>query len=112
MPVTTDRQYRQLLSASMAMRKEGITELVYNNDPVLAVIRERGNVRSFYGPEIRHHLQINKQTGQWFTGYDKLQNSPIELFNDAYFTPTNLAVPISFNGTELLVNRVGLRSLT
>lgn len=105
MAVTSDRQYRQLLSASMAMRKEGITELVYNNDPVLAVIRERGQVRNFYGPEIRHHLQINKQDGQWFTGYDYLRNSPIELFNDAYFTPTNLAVPISFNGTELLVNR-------
>lgn len=105
MAVTTDRQYRQLLSASMAMRKPGITELVYNNNPVTAVIKDRGNVKSFYGPEIRHHLQINKQSGQWFTGYDKLRNSPIELFNDAYFTPTNLAVPISFNGTELLVNR-------
>lgn len=105
MAVTTDRQYRQLLSASMAMRKAGITELVYNNNPITALIRARGNVRSFYGPEIRHHLQINKQTGGYFTGYDKLRNSPIELFNDAYFTPTNAYVPISFNGTELLVNR-------
>lgn len=105
MAVTTDRQYRQLLSASMAMRKAGITELVFNNNPITALIKERGNVRSFYGPEIRHHLQINKQTGGYFTGYDKLRNSPIELFNDAYFTPTNAYVPISFNGTELLVNR-------
>lgn len=105
MAVTTDRHYRQLLSASMAMRKSGITELVYNNNPLTAVIREQGNVRTFYGPEIRHHLQINKQTAQYFTGYDKLRNSPIELFNDAFFVPTNIAVPISFNGTELLVNQ-------
>lgn len=105
MAVTTDRQYRQLLSASWAMRKPGITELVYNNNVITSVIRDRGNVRSFTGPEIRHHLQINRQTGQWFAGYDKLANAPIELFNDAYFTPTNLAVPISFNGTELLVNQ-------
>ena len=103
--VTNDRQYRQLLSASMAMRKPGITELVFNNNPITAIIRANGNVRSFYGPEIRHHLQINKQTGGYFTGYDKLRNSPIELFNDAFFTPTNAYVPISFNGTELLVNR-------
>lgn len=105
MPVTTDRQYRQLLSASMAMRKPGISELVFNNNVLTAVIRDRGNVRSFYGPEIRHHLQINKQTGGYFTGYDKLANPPIELFNDAYFVPTNAYVPLSFNGTELLVNR-------
>lgn len=105
MPVTSDRQYRQLLSASMAMRKPGITELVFNNNVITAIIRANGNVRSFYGPEIRHHLQINKQSGQYFTGYDKLRNSPIELFNDAYFVPTNIAVPISFSGTELLVNR-------
>lgn len=105
MAVTSDRQYRQLLSASMAMRKEGITELVFNNNVLWSLIKDRGNVRSFYGPEIRHHLQINKQDGQFFTGYDYLRNSPIELFNDAYFTPTNAAVPISFNGTELLVNQ-------
>lgn len=105
MAVTSDRQYRQLLSASWAMRKPGITELVYNNNVVTSVVRDRGNVRTFTGPEIRHHLQIGKSPGQWFTGYDKLKNSPIELFNDAYFAPTNLAVPISFNGTELLVNQ-------
>jgi hypothetical protein len=105
MPVTTDRQYRQLLSASMALRKTEITELVFNNNILFNIIKDRGNVRSFYGPEIRHHLQINKQDGQFFTGYDYLRNSPIELFNDAFFTPTNAAVPISFNGTELLVNR-------
>lgn len=105
MAVTTDRHYRQLLSASMAMRKPGITELVFNNNPITAIIKAQGNVRSFYGPEIRHHLQINKQSGQYFTGYDKLRNSPIELFNDAFFVPTNIAVPISFSGTELLVNR-------
>ena len=105
MPVTNDRQYRQLLSASMAMRKPEITELVFNNNVLFSLIRERGNVRSFYGPEIRHHLQINKQDGQFFTGYDYLRNSPIELFNDAYFTPTNAAVPISLNGTELLTNQ-------
>lgn len=68
MAVTTDRQYRQLLSASWAMRKPGITELVYNNNVITSVARDNGNVRTFTGPEIRHHLQINKSPGQWFTG--------------------------------------------
>lgn len=104
MAVTTDRQYRQLLSASVAYRKAGIEDLVTNSNPVYAAIRENGNIRPYSGPEIRHHLQINTQDAQWFTGYDKLRNSPIELFNDAVFNPTNVAVPISFNGTELLAN--------
>lgn len=104
MPVTSDRQYRQMLSAAVAYRQRGIEDLVSNSDPVINTIREKGNYRSYTGPEIRHHLQINKQDAQWFTGYDKLRNSPIELFNDAVFTPTNIAVPISFNGTELLAN--------
>jgi len=104
MAVTTDRQYRQLLSSSLAYRKAGIEDLVHNSNPVMAAIKANGNVRSYSGPEIRHHLQIAKQDAQWFTGYDKLRNSPIELFNDAVFTPKNIAVPISFAGTELLAN--------
>lgn len=104
MPVTSDRQYRQLLSTAMAYRKPGLEDLVSNSDPVWNTIRENGNYRPYSGPEIRVHLLINKQDAQWFTGYDKLKNSPIELVNDAVFTPTNIAVPISFNGTELLAN--------
>jgi hypothetical protein len=109
MAVTTDRQYRQLLSTAMAYRKQGLEDLVSNSDPVWNTIRENGNYRSYSGPEIRVHLLINKQDAQWFTGYDKLKNSPIELVNDAVFTPTNIAVPISFNGTELLANEGSTR---
>lgn len=109
MAVTTDRQYRQLLSAAMAYRKPGLEDLVSNSDPIWNTIRENGNYRPYSGPEIRVHLLINKQDAQWFTGYDKLKNSPIELVNDAVFTPTNIAVPISFNGTELLANEGSTR---
>lgn len=109
MAVTTDRQYRQLLSAAMAYRKPGLEDLVSNSDPVWNTIRENGNYRPYSGPEIRVHLLINKQDAQWFTGYDKLKNSPIELVNDAVFTPTNIAVPISFSGTELLANEGSTR---
>ena len=109
MAVTTDRQYRQLLSTAMAYRKSGLEDLVSNSDPVWNTIRENGNYRPYSGPEIRVHLLINKQDAQWFTGYDKLRNSPIELVNDAVFTPTNIAVPISFNGTELLANEGSTR---
>lgn len=111
MAVTTDRQYRQILSASIAYRKAGIEDLVHNSNPVMAAIRANGNVRTYSGPEIRHHLLIDKQQAQWYTGYDKLRNSPIELINDAVFTPKNVAVPISFAGTELLANQGSTRQI-
>lgn len=102
--VTTDRAYRQTLSAALAYRKPGIEDLVSNSNVIWNTIRENGNYRSFEGPEIRHHLQIDKQSAQWMTGYDKLKNPPIELFNDAVFMPSTVVVPISFSGTELRAN--------
>lgn len=104
MAVVTDRAYRQTLSAALAYRKPGIEDLVSSSNVIWNTIRRNGNYRSFDGPEIRHHLQIDKQSAQWYTGYDKLKNPPVELFNDAVFMPSTVAVPISFSGTELRAN--------
>lgn len=102
--VQSDRAYRQTLSAALAYRKPGIEDLVSNSDVIWNTVRQNGNYRSFEGPEIRHHLQIDKQSAQWMTGYDKLKNPPIELFNDAVYLPSTVVVPISFSGTELRAN--------
>jgi hypothetical protein len=104
MPVTTDRNYRQLLSTSLAYRTREIQDLVFNSTPVGQLLRERGNFREYTGPEIRVSLEIAKLDGQWFSGYDKLNNEPKEIINDAVFTPKNIAVGFSLTGTELLAN--------
>lgn len=104
MAVTTDRNYRQLLSTAMAYRTREIQDLVFNSNPVSAILREKGLYREYTGPEIRVSLEIDKLDGQWFTGYDKLNNEPKEIINDAVFTPKNLAVGFSLTGTELLAN--------
>jgi len=102
--VTTDRNYRQLLSTSMAYRTREIQDLVFNSNPVTAILREKGLFREYTGPEIRVSLEVDKLEGQWFTGYDKLNNEPKEIINDALFTPKNLAVGFSLTGTEMLAN--------
>jgi hypothetical protein len=102
--VVTDRNYRQILSTSMAYRTREIQDLVFNSNPVSGLLRERGAFREYTGPEIRVSLEIDKLEGQWFTGYDKLNNEPKEIINDAVFTPKNLAVGFSLTGTELLAN--------
>lgn len=104
MAVTTDRQYRQLLATSLADRQKEIQDLVFNSHPVYAMLRDNDRIKPYYGPEIRVHLGIDKLEAQWFTGYDKLNNAPKEIINDAVFTPKNVAVGFSLTGTELLAN--------
>lgn len=104
MAVTTDRHYRQTLTAALAYRQTGIQDLVFNSNPVSAILRQRGMFKTFTGPEIRVPLTIDKLDGQWFTGFDPLNNAPKEILNSAVFTPKNLAVGFSLSGTELRGN--------
>lgn len=104
MPINPIRAYQQTLSAALAYYKSGIEDLVHNSNVVFNTARERGNYVSFDGPEIRHHLEFAKNGVQWATGYDFLENPPIERFNDAVFFPSTVYSPISFSGSELRAN--------
>jgi len=105
MAIVSDRQYRQELSAALAVFSPGIEDLVSNSNPLWNVLKRKGRVRSYGGgPEIRQTLLIDKQVPQWFRAYDFLRNSPIELLNDAVWTPKNVAIPISLSGEEIRSN--------
>jgi len=105
MPVVTDRQYRQILSTAVAERSSGIEDLVSNSNPLYAKLKQKNRFRAFSGPEIRQTLQINKQEVQWARGYDILANPPIELWNDAVWSPAAVYVPISLTGQEMRANQ-------
>lgn len=105
MALTTNRQYRQVLSTALATRSPGIEDLVSNSNPLYNTLKRKGRFRSFDGPEIRQSLQIDKAQAQWYKGYDILANPPIELINDAVWTPKAVVVPISLTGQELRANR-------
>lgn len=104
MPITSTAAYQQVLSMALEDRSSGYQDLVSNNNPVLAVLKRKGNWRPYSGPRIRETLQIAKPDGQWYAGYDYLDNPPVELFNDAYYTPKLVAVPISLTMEEILNN--------
>lgn len=103
--VTTDRQYRQVLSTALALRQPGIEDLVGKSIPLWNVLKRKNRIKPFTGPEIRQTLQIDRQQAQWYKGYDFLANPPIELFNDAVWTPKQVAVPISLTGEEMRANK-------
>lgn len=101
-PVTA---YQQVLSMALEERAPAWQDLVSNSNALLAVLRRKGLWEAYSGPRIRETLQIAKQDAQWYSGYDFLDNPPIELFNDAYYTPKMVAVPISLTMEEILNNQ-------
>jgi hypothetical protein len=105
MAINPVANYQQVLSMALEDRAPAWQDLVSNNNALLAVLKRKGLWEPYSGPRIRETLQIAKQDIQWYNGYDFLDNPPIELFNDAYFTPKMAAVPISLTMEEILNNQ-------
>lgn len=104
MPVTTNINYQQVLSMALEERSGAWQDLVSDAIPLFDVLRRKGLWEAYSGPRIRQTLKIDKANGQWYRDYDILQNPPLELFNDAYWQPKQVVVPISLSNTEILNN--------
>jgi len=96
--------YQQVLSMALEDRASGYQDLVSDSNALYAVMKRKGLWKEYSGPRIRETLQIAKPDGQWYSGYDFLNAAPVELFNDAYFTPKMAAVPVSLSLEEILNN--------
>jgi hypothetical protein len=102
--INTNAAYQQILSMSLEDRSSSYEDLVSNNNALLAVMRRKGLWQTYSGPRIRQTLQISKQVAQWYSGYDQLLNPAIDLFNDAYFDPKMVVVPVILSMQEILNN--------
>src|SRR5262245_47562329 len=100
--IQTNVNYQQILSMALEDRSSGYEDLVSNNNALLAVMRRKGLWQTYSGPRIRQTLQIAKQVAQWYSGYDQLLNPAIDLFNDAYFDPKMVVVPVILSMQEIL----------
>src|SRR5207344_3549780 len=103
--VTTNAAYQQILSMAVEDRSSGYQDLVSNNNALLAVMKRKGLWQTYSGPRIRQTLQVSKNVAQWYSGYDQLLNPAIDLFNDAFFEPKFVVVPIILSMQELLNNQ-------
>jgi hypothetical protein len=103
--ITTAAAYQQILSMALEERSSSYQDLVSNNNALLAVLRRKGAWQTYSGPRIRQTLQIAKQVAQWYSGYDQLLNPAIDLFNDAYFDPKMVVVPVILSMQEILNNQ-------
>src|SRR6187397_1457117 len=102
--VTTNAHYQQILSMALEERSSSYEDLVSNNNALLAVTKRKGGWQTYSGPRIRQTLQIAKQVAQWYSGYDQLLNPAIDLFNDAFFEPKMVVVPVVLSYQEILNN--------
>jgi hypothetical protein len=102
--INANAAYQQILSMALEDRSDGYQDLVSNNNAMLAVMRRKGLWHTYSGPRIRQTLQISKQVAQWYSGYDQLLNPALDLFNDAYFDPKMVVVPVILSMQEILNN--------
>jgi len=103
--ITSNSTYQQIFSMAVEERSTSYQDLVSNNNALLTVLRRKGAWKSYSGPRIRETLQVGKQVAQWYAGYDQLLNPAIDLFNDAYFDPKMVVVPIILSMQEILNNQ-------
>jgi hypothetical protein len=103
--INTSTYYQQILSMSLEDRSSDYQDLVSNNNALLAVMKRKGLWQTYSGPKIRQTLQIAKQVAQWYSGYDQLLNPAIDLFNDAFFDPKMVVVPVILSMQEILNNQ-------
>jgi hypothetical protein len=102
--VTTAAAYQQILSMSLEERSSSYQDLVSNNNALLAVLKRKGLWQTYEGPRIRQTLQVSKNIAQWYSGFDQLLNPAIDLFNDAFFEPKQVVVPVILSMQEILNN--------
>jgi hypothetical protein len=102
--INSNAAYQQILSMALEDRSSSYEDLVSNNNALLAVVRRKGLWHTYSGPRIRQTLQIAKNSAQWYSGYDQLLNPAIDLFNDAYYDPKMVVVPVILSMQEILNN--------
>ena len=67
-------------------------------------MKRKGLWQTYSGPRIRQTLQVSKNVAQWYNGYDQLLNPAIDLFNDAFYEPKQVVVPVILSMQEILNN--------
>jgi hypothetical protein len=102
--IATAAAYQQVFSMALEDRSSSYEDLVSNNNALLSVMKRKGLWNTYSGPRIRQTLQVGKQVAQWYSGYDTLLNPAIDLFNDAYYDPKMVVVPIILSMQEILNN--------
>lgn len=105
MALNTNERLQEAFSLALEDRSQGYADLVSNSNAILYLMKKRGQFKTFSGPTIRERLLYNESgTYTRYSGYQYLNPTPAELFNDAEFTPKLAAVSVTLSGEDILKN--------
>lgn len=105
MALNTNERLQEAFSLALEDRSQGYADLVSNSNAILYLMKKKGQFKKFSGPTIRERLLYNESgTYTRYSGYQYLNPSPAELFNDAEFTPKLAAVSVTLSGEDILKN--------
>lgn len=105
MALNTNERLQEAFSLALEDRSQGYADLVSNSNAILYLMKKRNQFKTFSGPTIRERLLYN-ESGSYtrYSGFQYLNPSPVELFNDAEFTPKLAAVSVTLSGEDILKN--------
>lgn len=105
MALNTNERLQEAFSLALEDRSKGYADLVSNSNAILYLMKKKGQMKTFSGPTIRERLLYNESgTYTRYSGYQYLNPTPAELFNDAEFTPKLAAVSVTLSGEDILKN--------
>lgn len=103
--LTSTEKLQEAFSLALEERSQGYADLVSNSNALLYTMKSRGQFKPFSGPTIRERLLYNESgTYTRYGGYGYLNPQPVELFNDAEFTPKLAAVSVTLSNEDILKN--------
>lgn len=105
MALNTNERLQEAFSLAVEDRSKGYADLVSNSNALLTVLKERNGFQEFSGPTIRERLLYN-ETGSYtrYAGFQYLNPTPAELFNDAEFEPKMAAISVTLSSEDILKN--------
>lgn len=105
MAINSNERLQEAFSLALEQRSQGYQDLVSNSNAILYLMKKRNQFKTFSGPTIRERL-LYAESGTYtrYSGYQYLNPTPAELFNDAEFTPKLAAVSVTLSGEDILKN--------
>ena len=105
MTLTSTEKLQEVFSLALEQRSAGYQDLVSNANAILFIMKQRGMFQPFSGPTIRERL-LYAESGTYtrYSGFDFLNPQPMELINDAEFTPKLAAVSVTLSNEDILKN--------
>ena len=105
MALSSNERLQEAFSLALEDRSKGYVDLVSNSNALLTLMKKNGQFKTFSGPTIRERLLYNESgTYTRYSGYQYLNPTPAELFNDAEFAPKLAAVSVTLSGEDILKN--------